>query len=214
MSGSEWRLFQRALRDECAATTQPQPDLTARRLRRLAETTGLNRTDVAILELMLRYQTQPIIEAMIDEVLLRSTLFERLATRTLKGSMVPALLGVSANAVRDRLSDGAPLVSSGLVSIERDGDVTIVDRLRRLATVPGSAGLDVNRLLLDAAPVSELQWADFDHIAEHRDHIERLVQGALKNAEPGVNILLYGPPGTGKTEFCKVLAQRLGGHPL
>ena len=210
MSGSEWRLFQRALRDECAATTQPQPDLTARRLRRLAETTGLNRTDVAILELMLRYQTQPIIEAMIDEVLLRSTLFERLATRTLKGSMVPALLGVSANAVRDRLSDGAPLVSSGLVSIERDGDVTIVDRLRRLATVPGSAGLDVNRLLLDAAPVSELQWADFDHIAEHRDHIERLVQGALKNAEPGVNILLYGPPGTGKTEFCKVLAQRLG----
>ena len=25
-----------------------------------------------------------------------------------------------------------------------------------------------------------------------------------------VNVLLYGPPGTGKTEFCKVLAQRLG----
>ena len=52
---------------------------------------------------MLRYQTQPIIEAMIDEVLLRSTLFESLATRTLKGSMVPALLGVSANTVRARL---------------------------------------------------------------------------------------------------------------
>ena len=25
-----------------------------------------------------------------------------------------------------------------------------------------------------------------------------------------MNILLYGPPGTGKTEFCKVLAERLG----
>ena len=25
-----------------------------------------------------------------------------------------------------------------------------------------------------------------------------------------MNVLLYGPPGTGKTEFCKVLAQRLG----
>ena len=84
LSSSDWRSFRRALRDECAATTQPQPDLTARRLWRLAETTGLNRTDIAILELLLRYQTQPIVESMIDEVLLRSTLLERLATRTLK----------------------------------------------------------------------------------------------------------------------------------
>ena len=210
LSGSDWRSFRRALRDECAATGQGQPDLTARRLQRLAETTGLNRTDVAILELLLRYHTQPIIESMIDEVLLRSTMFERLATRTLKGSLVPALLGVSASTVRDRLSDGAPLVSSGLVSVERDGDVTIVDRLRRLATVPASAGLDASRLLLDPAPASELEWSDFDHIAEGRDHIERLIQGALRTSAPGVNILLYGPPGTGKTEFCKVLAERLG----
>ena len=210
LTGSNWRAFRRALRDECAAATQPQPDLAARRLQHLAETTDLNRTDVAILELLLRYQTQPIIESMIDEVLLRSTLFKRFATRTLKGSIVPALLGVSASAIRDRLSDSAPLVRSGLVSVERDGDVTIVDRLRRLATVPGSVGLDASRLLLDAAPVSELEWSDFDHIAEGRDHIERLIQGALQTSAPGVNILLYGPPGTGKTEFCKVLAERLG----
>ncbi|MDE0387622.1 MAG: AAA family ATPase [Rhodospirillales bacterium] len=208
-SGGDWRSFRRALRDECAATGQERPDLTASRLQRLAETTGLNRTDIAILELLLRYHTQPIIESMIDEVLLRSTMFERLASRTLKGSVVPALLGVSAGTVRDRLSDGVPLVSSGLVSVERDGDVTIVDRLRRLATVPASAGLDASRLLLDPAPRSELEWSDFDHIAEGRDHIERLIQGALRTSAPGVNILLYGPPGTGKTEFCKVLAERL-----
>ena len=210
LSGSDWRAFRRALRDECAATKQGQTDLTARRLQRLAETTGLNRVDIGILELLLRYHTQPIIESMIDEVLLRSTMFDRLATRTLKGSLVPALLGVSASTIRDRLSDGAPLVSSGLVSVERDGDVTIVDRLRRLATVPGSAGLDASRLLLDAAPASELEWSDFDHIAEGRDHIEKLIQGALQSGTPGVNVLLYGPPGTGKTEFCKVLAERLG----
>ena len=101
-------------------------------------------------------------------------------------------------------------MSSGLVSVERDGDVTIVDRLRRLATVPGSAGLDASRLLLDSAPKSELEWSDFEHIAEGRDHIERLIQGALLSGTPGVNVLLYGPPGTGKTEFCKVLAERLG----
>ena len=101
-------------------------------------------------------------------------------------------------------------MSSGLVVIDSDGDITPVDRLRRLATVHGGAGLDVNRLLLDAAPESELEWADFDHIAEGRDHIERLIRGALQTGAPGVNVLLYGPPGTGKTEFCKVLAERLG----
>ena len=209
LTGSDWRSFRRALRDECAATKQGQTDLTARRLQRLAETTGLDRTDVAILELLLRYHTQPVIESMIDDVMLRSTMFERLATRTLKGSIVPALLGMSASTIRDRLSDSAPLVSSGLLSVESDGDVTVVDRLRRLATVPGSAGLDVHRLLLDAAPASELEWSDFGHIAEGRDHIERLIQGALESGAKGVNVLLYGPPGTGKTELCKALAERL-----
>ena len=35
---------------------------------------------------------------------------------------MPALLGESANAIRGRLTDRAPLVSSGLVAIDRDGD--------------------------------------------------------------------------------------------
>ena len=67
----------------------------------------------------------------------------------------------------------------------------------------------MHRLLLDAAPASELEWSDFDHVARNRDHIERVITDALASGAPGVNILLYGPPGTGKTEFCKVLAERL-----
>ena len=83
-------------------------------------------------------------------------------------------------------------------------------RLHRLATVPATDRRDVNQLLLDAAPGSELDWQDFDHVAEDRNHLESVLKGALASGEPGVNILLYGPPGTGKTEFCKVLARRLG----
>ena len=45
-----------------------------------------------------------------------------------------------------------------------------------------------------------------------RDHIERVIGGALASGARGVNILLYGPPGTGKTEFCKVLAERRSAH--
>ena len=49
-----------------------------------------------------------------------------------------------------------------------------------------------------------------DHLGHDRDHVERLLGGALETGAPGVNVLLYGPPGTGKTELCKVLAGRLG----
>ena len=206
ISARQLRCLRQALREELSAEKRTKYDRPAQRLRCLGEATGLSPTDVDILELLLRYQTQPVIESLVDEIFLR--VGRRTMPLNVRGAAMPALLGISAGAIHNRLADGAPLVSSGLVSIDGDGDVTIVDRLRRLATVPGSAGLDASRLLLDAAPASELEWSDFDHIAEGRDHIERLIQGALRTSAPGVNILLYGPPGTGKTEFCKVLAER------
>ena len=120
------------------------------------------------------------------------------------------LLGKSAHTAQSRFGSDKPLLRSGLVSIDRDGDPTVARRLHRLATVPATDRRDVNQLLLDAAPGSELDWQDFDHVAEDRNHLESVLKGALASGEPGVNILLYGPPGTGKTEFCKVLARRLG----
>ena len=208
ISARQLRCLKQALRDECAATKATKLDRTAQRLRCLGKATGLEAIDVDILEVLLRYQTQPVIESMVDDIFGRAS--RRVAPLNVRGAAIPTILGVSPGSVHRRLANGAPLVSSGLVVIDSDGDMTPVDRLRRLATVHGSAGLDVNRLLLDAAPRSELEWADFDHIAEGRDHIERLIRGALQSGAPGVNVLLYGPPGTGKTEFCKVLAEQLG----
>ncbi len=204
VTGKQWSSLKETLRSKCAATKSVRSDRTAQRLRCLGRTTGLSRTDIAILELMLRYQTQPIIESMIDNV------FER-HSFNLRGPTLSALLGVSANAILDRLRADAPLVRSGLVCIDSDdGDLTLVNRLHRLATIPGGPELDVNRLLLGETSPSELEWPDFDHLGHDRDHVERLLGGALETGAPGVNVLLYGPPGTGKTEFCKVLAGRLG----
>ena len=208
ISKRQLRNLQQALRNESTALKGTKLDPTAQRLQRLGKATVLEPIDIDILEVLLRYQTQPVIESMVDDIFGRAS--KRVAPLNVRGVAIPSLLGVSAGAVHRRLAHGAPLVSSGLVVIDSDGDITPVDRLRRLTTVPASAGLDVNRLLLDAAPGSELEWADFDHIAEGRDHIERLIRGALQSGTPGVNVLLYGPPGTGKTEFCKVLAERLG----
>ena len=206
MSGGKWRALQAALREEYSVARKARPDRTAQRLRRLARTTGLTRTDVDVLELVLRYQTQPVIESMIDDVFRSSRRFTPL---NVQNPALSALLGVSANTVQGRLRSDSPLVRSGLVCIDTDGDLKALDRLNRLAAAPAGSGLDVHRLLLDAAPASELDWSDFDHVAHDRDHIARVITGALESGAPGVNILLYGPPGTGKTEFCKALAERL-----
>ncbi|MCY4430291.1 MAG: AAA family ATPase, partial [Rhodospirillales bacterium] len=207
-SKRQLRNLRQALRNECAALKGTKLDPTAQRLRLLGKATDLEPIDVDILEVLLRYQTQSVIESMIDHIFSRAV--RRAEPLNVRGAAIPALIGASPGAVHHRRGQGAPLVSSGLVVIDSDGVMTPVDRLQRLAMVSGKAGLDVNRLLLDAAPGSELEWADFDHIAEGRDHIERLIRGALQTGTPGVNVLLYGAPGTGKSEFCKVLAERLG----
>ena len=208
MSARKWRSLQEALREEYSAARKARHDRTAQRLRRLGKAMGLTRTDVNILDLVLRYQTQPVIESMIDEVF---RVPRRIMTPlNVAGPALPALLGVSANTIHARLRRDAPLVRSGLVLVDSDGDLHVVSRLNRVASAPGGAGLDVHCLLLDAAPGSDLEWSDFDHVARDRDHIERVLEGALESGAPGVNILLYGAPGTGKTEFCKVLAERLG----
>ena len=207
MPAISWRTVGEALGSELAATRRVGPDRTARRLRRLARATGLTRTDTAILELLLRYCTGGLVESMIDDIS-DSTRWGRRSLRP-RNPLLPCMLGLSANTVCSRFASDAPLVTSGLVSIDDDGDVTLIDRLTRLDWLPKGSGSDVQALLLDEAGPGELRWGDFDHVADDRDYVERILRGALRTGAKGVNVLVYGPPGTGKTEFCKTLATRL-----
>ncbi len=195
-----------ALSDALTEARKARPDRMARRLRLLAGAARLSRIDIAILELVLRYHTGTLVESMIDDAK-RSRRWGR--TFRLESPVLPRLLGLSAGAVYRRFAPDAPLVTSGLVSIDDDGDVTLVDRLKRLHWLPKEAGSDVQSLLFAEAGPAELRWSDFDHVAGDRDHLERLLKGALQCGQKGVNILVHGMPGTGKTEFCKTLAARL-----
>jgi hypothetical protein len=203
----QWQQLSETLRSELEAAGKARPDRTASRLRRLAKAMSLTRVDTAILQLVLRNHTVPLIESMMDAICERGqwsgTGF------ALTNPVLPSLLGISTGSFFRRFAPGSPLVTSGLVSIDGDSYVTIIDRLTRLHWQPKTAGTDVQRLLLEGASPARLCWSDFDHVAGDRDHLERILKGALRTGRNGVNVLVHGPPGTGKTEFCKTLAARL-----
>ena len=205
-TSANWRNVRAAVRHGRNATAQVRRDRTAARLQRLAHVLGLSTTDVALVETMLRYDTQPVVEDLFDRLSDR----RRRTTLNAGSSVLAHLLGISPQGLLRRLAADSPLTSCGLVSVDSDGDLSLVKRLQRLTSPLAKDAGDVRGLLLDEAAPAELRWADFDHIAEGRDHIERLLRGALEQGAAGVNVLLHGPPGTGKTEFCKTLARHLG----
>ena len=209
MPEPEWEYLREALGNKYTVSMRARPDRLAGRLRYLGKAMRLSRTDTEILEFVMRYRTLPIIESMSDSIFDsgRKPLFSR-------SPALPCFLGVSAKAILSRLEPDAPLVKSGLVSIGYDDELTLISRLNRLRWVSNHADSDAQRLLLDEACPGDLRWSDFDHIADDRDHVERILQGALQTGESGVNILVYGPPGTGKTEFCKTLAAPAGSAAL
>ena len=187
---------------------RPRRDLIARHLRRLAKPADLSSLDLDILEVLIRYKTNPVIESLLDRI--DRPMWPYIFS--LRNPVLAGVLGASANGVRERFAPGAPLIRSGLVSVDSDNDLVVVKRLLRLASAPDNDELDVTRLLLGDPAPSELAWSDFDHLGADRTHLRKLLKGALKTGAAGVNVLLYGPPGTGKTEFSKVLAARLGAH--
>ena len=189
-------------------TRRTRKDLTARQLRRLAKIADLSSRDLAILEVLVRYKTSPIIESLLDQVDRRMPMY----IFNLRNPVLSGVLGVSANSVRERFGSGAPLPRSGLVTIDSDNDLQLVKRLLRLAGAPDDDDVDVTSVLLGDPVPSELAWSDFDHLGDARKHIRKLLRGALKARARGVNILLYGPAGTGKTEFSKAVAARLGAN--
>ena len=201
-----WRALRNLIEKESAATSDVSPDPMGHRLRRLGETVGLTTLDIALLEVLLRYRTQPVIESLIDAPFLYT--HTSLGPMNARSRALPCVLGKSTNMVRSRFAEDAPLVRTGLVSIDEDQDVEAIGRLRRLGS-PGSEEADVRTLLLGQSPQSELVWSDFDHLGQNREDVARLIRGAAARRARGVNILVYGPPGTGKTEFCRVLAQQL-----
>ena len=203
---NQWHALRGALEHYQSSAKTPKPDRINRNLQELGRAVGLIPRDVDILELSASYLTCPVIESLVDDVGHGQRFGSRLS---IKNELLPNLLGLSRNTYLNRFRASAPLLRSGLINLDRDGDFKLTARLERLANTPADANLSPARMLFGAQPSTDLQWSDFEHIAEERDHVAALVKGALREKAKGVNILIYGEPGTGKTEFCRMLAKQL-----
>ncbi len=180
-------------------------DHTLRRLKDLAVVVGLDAQELAALELLLRYETRPFIQAMVDVVC-----GGRGGGFNLREPTLSRLLGVSPAVARALFAPGERLVQSGLVTLDEDQGVRLPRRLGRLVWSSESEDVDVRRLLLGGEADGELDWSDFEHLGAARSDAERLLRGAVEQRARGVNLLVYGAPGTGKTAFCQTLAEHLG----
>ena len=205
-----WRELRAVLRRASDATQAIKADPTALRLQRLARIARLDDADLQVVEMLLRYQTQPALESLLDDVYnVGPAKFSRYRGPSLKKPAFAELLDVSPNTLLSRCAPDAPLVRSGLLAVDDDGDVSVASRLPRLASAPDEQ-TDPLPLLLGASAKAELEWQDFDHLGQQRADVEGIVRGALSKRAKGVNVLLYGSPGTGKTQFARTLATRLG----
>lgn len=203
--GADWsrsglKQFLRPLREQ---SKRARKDALARHLHRHAKVAGLSRRDREIAEALIRYKTQLLVRSLFDHV-------DRYPCYifSLRNPVLGAALGVSTKEIRERVSGNMPLLRSGLVGLDSDGDLAVAKRWTRLANAPEDA--DLTHLLLGEPVPSELTWDDFDHLGVDRGLALDLLQGALRNGPAGVNLLLEGPPGSGKTEFAKALGAKVG----
>ena len=210
ISESDWTALRECIDREKKRTRGIQADDLTPRIRALAGLLGLDKADIVILGFLLYYEIDPNFEHLVDELLnYRTHSSSRYIGFSILNPSLARLLGLAKGTLRERFAVDSPLVQGGVVAVEEDGEITVLSRLRRLSYEPMNSEREIQQILFEQAPSTELEWQDFDHIASGRDHIENLIIGAVKTGEKGVNVLIHGPPGTGKTEFCKTLAERL-----
>lgn len=130
--------------------------------------------------------------------------------------MMAMFLALPEADVRASLAPEGRLRMSGLLNVDDDGDVSLLNRLatRLVRRVPLHG--DVRNHLVSPARKAELEWGAFKHLGELAERAVEVLAGTIAAREQGVSILLYGPPGTGKTAFAAALAERVGAalHPV
>jgi AAA+ superfamily predicted ATPase len=203
----DWRKIGRALEEAGTRLSDRQHAPIDWWLAAITETLDLDPLEAEILTLALHYRLEQRVERLFDclsECRGGPTRFHRDA------ALIALLLNAPAADVDSRLTPDARLQSSGLLRLQHDGDLAVLERLTALIRREMSPQADIYDQLLGTMTTEPLPWDAFAHLGREAELAASVLRAALDGQESGVNILLYGPPGTGKTSFAATLAARVG----
>lgn len=207
VGAEEWRTLGRLLGAAEARATDDAGGIAAGWLHALAAALHLDPVETAVAELALDYRLDRRVERLFDEIVScrgGAHIFHR------DTGLIAALLGACPARVEACLAPDARLFAGGLLHVETDGDIQVLERVVSLIKRGVGAGPDPRDRLLGAVPEAPLPWEAFAHLGREAETAATVLRAALAGGERGVGVLLYGPPGTGKTSFAAALAARAG----
>jgi transitional endoplasmic reticulum ATPase len=206
-----WRQIQRRIEARTAPRARRAVSAITLRLNAVTRAVGLDEAEAAILGLAVRYRLHRPVERLWDMV---SDAMGGAMRLSADAPMIALLTGLPQATVERRLAPNATLRAAGLLTVDGDGELIVLERLRRQLTdalgIPPGPGTATGDALLGRPLAASLAMEDFAHLGEAAGHAIEVIAGALRTRRPGTHVLLYGPPGTGKTEFCKTLAASVG----
>ncbi len=207
VSEPDWRVIETAL-DLASSACPSQISMTAMHwVAAFRKVLDLDSLATQILMLALYYALDRRVERLVDDMCLCRGIQAALRRDT---SLVGLLLRKPIPKVAVQLGVGAKLLATGLLHLDRDGDLTVPERLIALIRQDEAPEEDFYGQLLGRTEPEALSWSAFEHLGQEAEIAASVLRAALAQRERGVNILLYGPPGTGKTSFAATLAERVG----
>ena len=206
VSSEDWRTIELALTTAsltCSGRTMATATLWIAAFRRALE---LDSLATQILTLALHYVLDRRVEGLLDAMCECRGFPHRLGREP---SVIGLLLRKPVAQIAVQLHGRAKLLTTGLLHIDRYGNLTVLDRLVELIRQEERPEVDCYGQLLGRTELQALSWSAFAHLGQEAEIAATVLQAAMVKRERGVNILLYGPPGTGKTSFAATLAERV-----
>jgi len=94
--------------------------------------------------------------------------------------------------IASRLTTDGKLLASSLLTLDRHGKLSVLDRLVSLIRQDTLPAPDLYDQLLGMTAVEPLPWEAFAHLGREADVAAAVLRAALAGKESGVGILLYG----------------------